>query len=403
MMKIKLLLFVFVLPFVLYSCGNGKKEKTGESEIISTNRTTLNIKGDINNLLQIDSIFTDIKTIPLETNDKCLITEIEKVMFYQEKMLLQDQAQRLFVFNLNGRFLYEVAKLGRGPGELTDLRDFDIDREGNIYILQYKKILKYSIDGKFLQSFPFTFSRTDEIYCNPLEFALKSNGNFYIWGASLGIKSNPEGKLFAMYEMTREGIIVNKYFPLKHIINGEWQNRFRRFENLLIMNPIFGSNTVYSFDSLTVNERYLIDFGKKTLDQPVPEDFTSIRDFRINIDQSYFHSIGKFIEVDDWIFFMFQYQMHVYTVYFSKKLNKSFLSRQWPLVSGRIAPYIISGAYNDSFIAFINPKYVNEQINKCKEVDFNSLPASTKKNMERLEKIKETDNPVMFICSLKKY
>lgn len=402
-MKIKLLFFVIVLSYFLYSCGNGKKEKTDESEIVSTNCITLKIKGDINSLLQIDSIFTDIKTIPLETKDECMIEEIVKAIFYGDKLFLQDNMKRLLVFNTNGKFLYEIGKIGRGPGEFLELRDFDIDKEGNIYILSFLKILKYKSDGTFLKGFSYHFAPTDEIYCNPLEFALKSNGNFYIWGASFSIKSNPEGKLFAMYEMTREGKIVNKYFPLKHIINGEWQNRFRRFENLLIMNPIFGSNTVYSFDSLTVNERYLIDFGKKTLDQPVPEDFTSIRDFRINIDQSYFHSIGKFIEVDDWIFFMFNYQMHLYNVYFSKKLNKSFISRQWPLVSGRIAPWNILAGNNDNFISFIDPKYVIEQINKCKEMDYNNLPASVKKNIERLEKIKVTDNPVMFICSLKEY
>jgi hypothetical protein len=402
-MKSNFLLYLILTPYFLLSCINPKKEKTSESAISNSNRTTLFVRGDINNLLQIDSIFSDITAIPLETNENCLITQVDKVLFYGEKMLLQDHAQRLFVYDLRGKFLYEIAKQGRGPGEFSELRDFDIDKDGNIYILQYEKILKYNINGKFLQSFPFSFSPTGEIYCNPLDFALKSDGNFYIWGGSFGINGNPEGKLFAMYEMTKEGKIINKYFPLKHILNGEWPNRFSRFGNLIIMNPFFGSNTIYSFDSISANERYYIDFGKKTLDLPVPEDFTSIRDFRIKVDQAYFNSIAKFTETNDWIYFMFAYKMHLYNVYFSKKLNRSFLSTQYPYISGRITPWLISGSYNDNFIALIDSKYIIEQIDKCNSMDFNSLPSSEKNNMGRLKQLKITDNPVLFICSLKKY
>ena len=221
MMKIKLLFFVIVLSYFLYSCGNGKKE-TDESEIISNNRITLKINGDINNLLQIDSIFTDIKTIPLETKDECMIEEIVKAIFYDNKLFLQDNMKRLLVFNTNGKFLYEIGKIGRGPGEFLDIRDFDIDKEGNIYIHSYLKILKYKNDGTFLKRFSYRFAPTDEFYCIPFQFAVKSNGNFYIWGGSSGIEYLPDKKFFAMYEMTKDGVIINKYFPVKYNIAGNY-------------------------------------------------------------------------------------------------------------------------------------------------------------------------------------
>jgi hypothetical protein len=401
-MKFRILIFIISLSSLLFSCNNEKKKQSEESEINKKNLINLKIKGDIHNLLQIDSIFNDITTIPLETKEECLIKEIVKVLFHGNKMFLQDEAQKLLVFDTNGKFLKEIGKKGKGPGEFLELRDFDIDKDGNIYILDRKQILKYNNDGTFLKGFSYHFSPTDKTFCIPFQFATKDNDNFYIWGGSLGLKDNSIGNFFAMYEMTKGGKITNKYFPVKYNISGSY-NQFKRYKELLLIDPVFGSNVIYSINKEGVGERYYIDFGRRTLDIPVPEGFLSLVDFKTRIDSRYFHSIFGFIETNDWIYFMFVFKRHVYNVYFSKKLNKSFLSIQWPLVSGRIAPWKISAGYNDNFFAFIEPKYVIEDITKCKVLEFDSLPASEKRNIERLAQIKPTDNPILFICSMKNY
>lgn len=400
-MDIKILIFIIVLSSSLFSCNNGNKKQSNGSEINKTNLTNLKIREDFNNLLQIDSIFNDITTIPLETKEECLITEIDKVLFLGNKMLIQDRAQKLFVFNTDGEFLNEIGKKGKGPGEFIELRDSEIDKDGNIYILDYKKILKYNIYGSFLKSYPFHFSQNNEIYCTPFQFAIKDDGNFYIWGGSIGIKDNTKN-LFAMYEMTKEGEIKNRYFPLKYNIENH-THRFNHYKDITLIDPIFGSNIIYSINKLEIEERYHIDFGERTLDIPVPEGFSSLVDFKTRIDNRYFHSIKGFTETNDWIYFKFVYKRQVFNVYFSKKINQSFISKQWPLVSGRIAPWMISASYNDNFIAFIEPQYVIEDINKCMVLDFYSLPESEKRNLERLRQIKTTDNPILFICSLKNY
>lgn len=383
----------------MFSCSN---EKTDKCEINNTHRVNLAIKGDINNLLQIDSIFSDIRTIPLETNEECLITSIVKVRFHADKMFLQDHAEKLFVFNTNGKFLYKIGKKGRGPGEFLELRDFDIDKDGNIYILEFQKILKYSNDGTFLTRFPFHFTKNNKIHCNPIQFALKSDGNFLIWGGSLGVKDNSDGKLFAMYEMTKEGEIINNFFPLKYKIDDNF-NRLKQYKDIILIDPIFGSNVIYSISRGGIEERYYIDFLDKTLKIPVPESFSSLRDFKIRIDKNYFHTIMGFTETDDWIYFQFVFERHVYNVYFSKKLNKSFLSKGWPSVSHRIAPSRILGNYSDTLIVFIDPNIIIEDINNCKKADFNSLPMSEKKNIKKLEQIKVTDNPILFLCLMRDY
>ncbi|MCX6326526.1 MAG: 6-bladed beta-propeller [Bacteroidia bacterium] len=396
-MKIKLLIICLLFCF-LFSCVN---EKQNVNKINKDNRINIKIEGNINNLLQIDSIFSDIRTMPLETKEECLITDIVKVLFHQDKMFLQDKAQRLFVFSTNGKFLYEIGKKGKGPGEFLELRDFDIDKDGNIYILDFREILKYTIEGKFSIRFLLPFEK-NVIHCNPIQFALKSNGNFLLWGGSAGIKEKTAEDLFVMYEMNNKGKLINRYFPLTNQIEGNF-SRFKQYKDIILIDPVFGSNVIYSISNEGIEERYYIDFGGKTLTIPVPEGFKSLSDFKSRIDKNCFHSIRGFIESNDWIYFKFVFERNICNCYFSKKLNKSFISKGWPSVSHRIAPSRILGNYSDTLIAFIDPNIIIEDINNCKKADFNSLPVSEKKNIERLKQIKNTDNPIMFICSLRNY
>jgi hypothetical protein len=397
--KVSIIILIFIL-LICFSCNNLKKKQINESDNKKINLKILKINGDINSLLQIDSIFSDFTIIPLETKEECLISRINKVLHYEDKFLLQDDAQKLLLFNTNGKFLYEVGKKGKGPGEFIELRDFDIDKAGNIYILDWNRILKYSINGIFMKAYPIHFSHDNNYFAGNM--AIKNNDNFLIWSGSIAIKDKNKGKVFAIHEISKEGEVVKSFYPLKYHVGGNY-NQFKRYKDLILIDPIFGSNIIYSINMEDVEGRYYIDFGERTLKIPVPEGFTSLSDFKKRIEIDYFHSIMNFIETDEWIYFTFFFKDKVYNVYFSKKLNKSFISKQWPLVSGRIAPWMISTSYNDKLIAFVEPPYVIEDINKCKMLNFNSLPLSVKNNLKNLAQIKSSNNPILFICSMKNY
>jgi hypothetical protein len=327
-MKVRIIFLLFLIQCFFNSCLNYRPVKDEDK---NANPINIKIRGDINNSLQIDSIFRDIKTIPLETKSACLVSYINKVMFYEDKIFILDDKQKLLVFNINGKFLYQIGKIGRGPGENTQQKDFDIDKNGNIYLLDYQRIQKYNINGAFLKSYPFHFSKNNEIICVPYQLAIKNDSNFCIWGGSLGKDFFPDRDFFAMYEMSKEGKITHKYFPVKYNISGN-SNIFNRYRDLTLIDPIFGSNLIYSISSDSIKIRYQIDFGEKALDIPVPEGFSSsvpggfssLVEFKTRIDKNFYHSINGFIETDEWIYFMFIYKMHVYNVYFSKNLINHF-------------------------------------------------------------------------------
>ena len=101
--------------------------------------------------LCLDSISSEMSIIPLETSDDILIMEIRRIYFYHDLLfIVHTNSNRCSVFDLKGKYLYDIGSRGNGPGEFTgvDFLFFSVDNVGIFDFLQ-RKILYYSINGKF--------------------------------------------------------------------------------------------------------------------------------------------------------------------------------------------------------------------------------------------------------------
>jgi hypothetical protein len=110
-----------------------------------------------------------VKLIRLETNAECLIGSVGKVQFVDGLYyLLDDHTGRnaLHVFDTHGNHIQTLKKIGRGPGEYKDILDFDVDDNGNIFIVtsmgniieydshfQYKRTINQEIAIRTLSVF----------------------------------------------------------------------------------------------------------------------------------------------------------------------------------------------------------------------------------------------------------
>ena len=108
----------------------------------------------------IDSISSEISVIPLETSDDILISDIREVHLYHDLLfVLHTQYKRCSVFDLKGKYLYDIGNQGNGPGEFTGVDGlfFSVDKVG-IYDFLKNNICYYSINGKFeneVRMFPY--------------------------------------------------------------------------------------------------------------------------------------------------------------------------------------------------------------------------------------------------------
>lgn len=105
------------------------------------------------NRVDINKYVKDIKYIPLETSDSCMIGEINFVNKVEELIYIADNKDNLFVFNSNGKFIQKIGRKGRGPQEYQDILGLTVDRKnGDIYFIGMGNLYHYGKNGDFKHS-----------------------------------------------------------------------------------------------------------------------------------------------------------------------------------------------------------------------------------------------------------
>lgn len=74
---------------------------------------------------QLSALFNDIRLVQLETNDSCLVDDNGKIIRYDSVYYVESNNEVL-QFDLNGKFLRKLSRIGSGPGENIQLLDFNI-------------------------------------------------------------------------------------------------------------------------------------------------------------------------------------------------------------------------------------------------------------------------------------
>ncbi len=132
--------------------------------------------------------------------------------------------------------------------------------------------------------------------------------------------------------------------------------------------------------------------------QSVPLNFYDLSNFKADIDQKYANSIRNIVETDEWLYFMFGYKGYAKNVYYSKKLQKSFVSKPYPRLTNQIMPWMINSKDENDLIALIEPRIVLEDLNEIKVINDE---IKTIKNV--LRNTNNNDNHLVVRCKMKKY
>jgi hypothetical protein len=131
---------------LLFACEKKQNESTDIEYI------------DINSPEKINftDLFKEYHLIFPETNDSSLFgLEIQRIERFKDKIYLLNQKQsgkNILCFDINGRFLFAIDRMGYGPGEYTYLENFFIDTKYNKIILVCENTtwFYFDLDGNFL-------------------------------------------------------------------------------------------------------------------------------------------------------------------------------------------------------------------------------------------------------------
>jgi hypothetical protein len=157
--------YIVIILAILCSCGT-KKQKRHDNEIDVQMIDLFGLDTLKQDLLPIE----ECNYITLETNKECLIGKISQIYLNDDKIFVFDYkySKSLFVFDMNGNFLYKVGREGKGPSEYLVVNNFDVDNLGNIYLHDQRgrKVLKFSKNGQYIEHYSYDFTASQIRYIN---------------------------------------------------------------------------------------------------------------------------------------------------------------------------------------------------------------------------------------------
>ena len=211
-MKSNILLVVILALSLSCSRGNASEEEASEHVHNSTVIEKGPVKIDLNNPilgegnLNLSDIAGKIKYVPLETNKDCLIKSINAIKIAGSYIYVSTPGQ-LLLFDNSGRFIRRIGYEGNGPGEYNTIADIAVDSDdGSVYLINIlgEKIMHFSIEGEFLDSFPLDFP----VAADNIELY---DGNIYLSFSDMVNKIGDGSSKLMVAEFTRSGDLINRY------------------------------------------------------------------------------------------------------------------------------------------------------------------------------------------------
>lgn len=393
-----------ILAFVMcISCG-------------SYNTATMYADADtisIDGATRCDSlIFSDFfkapKVVLLETKPECVVQNIRSLEIYKEDIyILDDRANKLYIFDGNGKFKRTISSPGRGHGEYMKLADFSIDRTKEIiYLLDEAtdEILKFSLDDyKFLSSIK-------AVQNGYLTYCMQEiGGKLYLNRSSVSEKEKYE--LREIDE--RNGKQVGKFLKSDDYNNGwnfplslEHSNFYSKnsqspkyiglFSNLIMNVTADGVSAAYIVDS-----RKFVNKDEVLMMQRIAEGKLEKIDFSGIYSQKRIHQISRFIESPSKVFFQYlEGDERNYLVYdkASGKTKTSSLFMDDYVSDKNMIPMDFCYSDERGVVALLKPCFMPHFI---KYIINGGKMRTHLDNYSRLIKLNKDSNPVLFFHEYK--
>lgn len=366
-----------VIPVVLLSlmcfgiaCSNSKKVNNGDSVVTqySPTKIPVNIEKPITN--NFDSIYSFDKLIQLETNELCFITELTKVVVTPDSLLsiLDKKQQSIFIFNFSGEFLTAIKRLGGGPEEYRNIKDFTYNPvENSIVVLDLgtQSLLHYSLPtGKFLKR---TKIQPKGNYGYTIDYL---SGNYVFNRQNLA----PEVHLGQL--------VLARSIDLTVVGSGIPQNEAIVNSPVDIPHPLdivdsiaysldFLNDTIYRIDKASIEPVYYLDYSPANASKMAKALMNGDNDFGDNYMGELFADEGiwgfsSLFAVNDLFYFSFNFKNKTFVNIFDRNKFISYPVSSFPILQERY---------------FINPpitKFGNILISSAIEKD--NSAASLEKN-----------------------
>ncbi|WP_106831428.1 6-bladed beta-propeller [Parabacteroides pacaensis] len=387
-------LIVGTVLFLVIGCRHTPKEG-----LVENSSQAVIIKPDYSkwSVVDISPYLDTIKYVKLEFTDQSMIGEISKIEAYKDRLYILDMnTSSLFVFTMDGKYLFKIHSVGSGPQEYTQLDFLSIDKEQQNIVLTDLMgywIMRYDMEGNFLsrQKIPF-------------------------WVEGVGLLPGKKIALYANYRNNKEYLdkeynlicidslnnILKVYYPydsswLENYPISVSRGEFYDYQDICNFYSLY-NDTIFRLSSKGLQPRYIFDMQGKSFNQAYfkkPAD-----EFVKYMKESKFYYLTNVFETKEILSFTMDYGFDAWVGYYSKKSGK-IINAAYYQNKKQYFMHINRGVYDPWFISVVPI----EALLTLKEnySHHSSEGIAQKEILSLLDTLKEEDNPVLMMYKFKDF
>jgi hypothetical protein len=342
-------------------------------------------------LVNLSEIAKEVKFIKLEYTTESILSYIKGVIFFKNNILVYDVKNNLCLFDLNGKFIRHIGKIGRGPGEYSNILCIDADILNEIiYVLDNNSpyLLSYYLNGDF---------RPTNIPCrNKISFSCYNNQFFFHTPSNLVLldKGYGEDNNYQLSVVNSNGIQIGGFHNLnkKNSKSSSFIENatFSKYFDGELIYHVEGENKVFSLQGDSLRIKYFFDFGK------YDNSNSSGQINSINSQQNEDFMIHEILSYDKYIFLYYQYHKKTGLMFFDGSKFRTVDTNYGGTITDDI-----DGTGKLFYQLFFQDKIMIEPINVTKLLNNKNDQAQSSRIKALKTSLNEYDNPVLRIVTLK--
>jgi hypothetical protein len=207
--------------------------------------------------ISLPEMLSDIEVVKLETSDSCQIASIKQMIIHKEKIFVLNfpVGKNIFAFDMKGKFLHTIGRIGQGPGEYVLPHSISVS-DDILYVMDVakKKIILFDCNT-------FEFIKDEQCEIDATFFSVSKNNHAYLWSNTLEVHAKNKTYPFHLIVTDRNYNIQHIEAPMK-VQTGfltRWTSPFTHGERIsYFVHPY--QNEVYEISADTCMLKYTVNF-----------------------------------------------------------------------------------------------------------------------------------------------
>ncbi len=341
--------------------------------------------------LDLCEILTDsVDIIPLETTEECLLSEINKIEFYKNRIYISDRANaKIFVFTPEGKYLKSIGRQGMGPNEYSFLGDFTFIGDSiAIQDRSQRKYILYNLYDDLCREVFYDAFHVEIVSFDNIAYFIANNWptdygdfNFYKYDFNSG-KTLSYGMPFDNSKIDKSG------YGLKRHVS-------QCFDESTLIFPL--NDTIYTLKKDSVYPSYVVHFTSRNL----PEEIDVGREqlYRFVRQNKYLKGVEYLQNSKDYLMGLYIYNSFNYFLY-NKKESTVVVGKSLRMsLFGNLLFHEFYTTKDNELCIVRDTDMLSDIWRSAREGGANEY--YQKKMDQIVEKMKDDSNPILFRCRFK--